>query len=361
MKILCFIDSLGAGGAQRQLVELAKGFKEKGNEVTFLTYHSIDFFKTELVEADIPLKTVIEPNYFKRIIKIRKTIRKEKPHAVLSFLEGANFMATLAGFPFRRWRLVVGERSANPKILKSGKLKLYRFFHLFTSFVVANSHKNMELVRRVNPILLKKKQKVIYNIINIPKLNQDSHTVIDKSKTSIIIAASYIHLKNLERLIEAISLLNEAEKSQLRIEWYGSSRNYLDYRERMQEKIETLNLKEVIHLYDATDRIFSKYMSADFIGLFSIFEGFPNTICEALALGKPVIVSKVSDLPLLLKDGENGFLCDAEDSYSIRDALVKAINTPQKEKEIMRLHNKELAEKYFNKEIIINDYLKLLS
>lgn len=33
MKILCVIDSLGSGGAQRQLVSLAKGFKEKGNEV----------------------------------------------------------------------------------------------------------------------------------------------------------------------------------------------------------------------------------------------------------------------------------------------------------------------------------------
>src|SRR5699024_7191018 len=116
MKILCFIDSLGPGGAQRQLVQLAKGFKERGCEVSFLTYHEINFFKPELNKIGIPVQTIVEPNYFKRIIKIRKAIRNEKVDAVLSFLEGANFMATFAGVPFRKWNLVVGERSPNPAI-----------------------------------------------------------------------------------------------------------------------------------------------------------------------------------------------------------------------------------------------------
>lgn len=40
MKILCVIDCLGSGGAQRQLVNLATAFKEKGHEVSFLVYHS---------------------------------------------------------------------------------------------------------------------------------------------------------------------------------------------------------------------------------------------------------------------------------------------------------------------------------
>lgn len=122
MKILCFIDSLGTGGAQRQMVEVAKGFKEKGHEVSFLTYHNINFFKPELDKHSIPVKTIEESNYVKRLFKIRKIIRKHQPDAVLSFLEAANFMATLAGFPSRKWKLVVGERSANPAIsLDSGR------------------------------------------------------------------------------------------------------------------------------------------------------------------------------------------------------------------------------------------------
>ena len=48
MKILCVIDSLGSGGAQRQLVQLAIGLKNKGVDVSFLMYHNIHFFKSEL-------------------------------------------------------------------------------------------------------------------------------------------------------------------------------------------------------------------------------------------------------------------------------------------------------------------------
>jgi len=68
MKLLCVIDSLGSGGAQRQIVELAKGFKKKGHRVQFLTYHDINFFKPQLDRIDIPVQTILEPNYVKRLL-----------------------------------------------------------------------------------------------------------------------------------------------------------------------------------------------------------------------------------------------------------------------------------------------------
>ena len=37
-KILFFINYLGSGGAQRQIVELAVGFKKRGYDVKFLIY-----------------------------------------------------------------------------------------------------------------------------------------------------------------------------------------------------------------------------------------------------------------------------------------------------------------------------------
>lgn len=52
------------GDAQRQLVGLPIGFKEKGNDVSFLVYHNEGFFKYLLDVAKIPVVSVIEPNYF---------------------------------------------------------------------------------------------------------------------------------------------------------------------------------------------------------------------------------------------------------------------------------------------------------
>lgn len=357
LKILCFIDSLGSGGAQRQLVELGKGFKARGHEVLFLTYHDITFFKPDLEAAHIPVKTVIERNYLKRIFKIRKAIRHEKPDAVLSFLEPANFMATLAGFPYRNWKLVVGERSANPMIYKSIKKIVFRWFHLLADHIVANSQANLKMVKKISPFLNSNKCHTIYNIVNVPSLNVNKNS--STLKTKIVIAASYRKIKNTQNLIKAVSKLPVELKNKLEIEWYGAANT--DYYTAMLNLVEEKNLKEVIKLNDTTSRIYEKYSAADFVGLFSLHEGFPNTICEAMALGKPVVVSKVSDIPIFVKDEINGFLCDGKDINSIEKSLIKTIQTNEFTKSKMGKINSEIAHKNFNKSAIIEAYLQLLT
>ena len=54
MKILLFIDSLGPGGAQRQLVGLSGLLQKRGHELKVCTYHQIDFYKHYLDENNIP-------------------------------------------------------------------------------------------------------------------------------------------------------------------------------------------------------------------------------------------------------------------------------------------------------------------
>ena len=48
MKILLLIDSLGSGGAQRQMVTLAALLKQRGQEVSFLLYADDGFFQNEV-------------------------------------------------------------------------------------------------------------------------------------------------------------------------------------------------------------------------------------------------------------------------------------------------------------------------
>jgi len=358
MKILCIIDSLGSGGAQRQMVELAKGFKEKGHEVSFLTYHEINFFKPELDGREIVVSTIIEANYLKRILTVRKYIRVQKPDAVIAFLQGASFIATISGFPYRKWKLIVGERSANPNILSSKRLKLYRWFHLFSDYVVANSHANLSLVKKVNPFLKEKKLKVIYNMVNVSNAQTvaNSYTTI---KTKITIAASYRPVKNLEGLIAALTTLTPDFLNRLEINWYGNIED-IEYEKRMREMIVKNSLEDVINLNSAVKNIFQKYTDSDFVGLFSHYEGFPNTICEAMAMGKPVIVTNVSDIPLFVKDKINGFICNSKDNDSIQTALKKAILSSEVDRIAMGEENKRLSVENFSRDVILSNYLNLL-
>jgi len=340
------------------MVELAKGFKEEGHEVTFLTYHNINFFKSELDKNDIIVTTILEANYLKRLYKVRKEIRIQRPDAVLSFLQAANLMATIAGFPYRRWKLIVGERSANPKIVTSIKLRFYRKLYFFADYVVGNSYENIKLVKQIIPCLRSEKLKVIYNIVNIA--STENQPLFENEKTKIVIAASYRAVKNLEGLITAVSMLSNQYKQQIEIDWYGEISMDKRYFDENQERIIKMNLQNTIRLNDKTDQIIQKYQTADFIGLFSHYEGFPNIICEAMAMSKPVIVSKVSDVPLFVKDSFNGFLCDSKNPESIKEAIIKAIKSSSEERRNMAVSNYFTARKVFNKDIIVAEYLKLL-
>ena len=64
MKILLFIDSLGAGGAQRQLVGLARMLKDNGMQVKVITYHDNPFYLPTLEEGDVDYENVSHFVYF---------------------------------------------------------------------------------------------------------------------------------------------------------------------------------------------------------------------------------------------------------------------------------------------------------
>ena len=224
MKILCVIDSLGAGGAQRQMVGLAIGFKEKGHEVSFLTYHPIDFYKSILISIDIPVITIIANNYFLRFLKIRRFIRSGEFDTILSFQESANFICEISGFPRRYWRLIVGERSADPLILKSFIRRILRWFHLMADNVVANLAKNIELVKKANPLLPENKCRIIYNLLDLtiwyPVV---TYLPFKNGKFELVVVGSHIYYKNLNGLIEAINSLSKNDQSKLHISWYAKA------------------------------------------------------------------------------------------------------------------------------------------
>jgi glycosyltransferase involved in cell wall biosynthesis len=365
MKILLFIDSLGSGGAQRQLVGLSLGFKEKGHDVTFLTYHSNNFFKPFLIENEISLKTIVETNPIKRLFKIRLFIRKNKPDAILSFLETPSFISEIAGFPKKKWILIVGERDADPQIPKSLKLRFYRLFHIFADFVVANSNENIKLVRQANPLIKADKCKVIYNMVDLKKWTPLKTYLPGKNKKfKIIVSASHQYKKNLIGLVNALILLTKQERDYLSIDWYGDKviEPYVDQSLPLAlAKIYENGINGVINFYPATSQILEIVQQADAVALFSFYEGLPNAICEGMSLGKPIILSNVSDNSNLVYENKGGFLFNPKEPESIAGAIRKLINLSNEELVKFGNFNRKRATELFDKTAIVNEYLKTFS
>jgi len=360
LRIVCVIDELGSGGAQRQLVGIAVAFKQKGHDVSFLVYHKGDFFKDTLDINGIPITLINESNYLKRLLKMRRFIRRGEYDVVIAFLEAAAFIAEMAGLPSKKWKLIVGERSANPRMLQSFKLKFYRWCHIFSDYIVANSHANLALIKKVNPLLSQKKCKVIYNLLDAEVWKpDDTYVPMRGGKLRFIVASNHQYLKNAAGFIEAVHNLQKHEKSKLQIHWYGDKSSDDSYTNTIR-LVQRYDLENVFSFYPATKNIREKMQQADVVGLFSFYEGLPNAVCEAMMLGKVVMASNVSDIPSLLEDSQE-LIFDPSNINSITTVLQYILTISSEDFIQIGRQNRQRATKIFSKEHVTSAYSSLIN
>lgn len=363
MQLLCFIDNLGSGGAQRQLVTLGILFRKYGHNVSFLTYHADDFFLEKLSAHGISVKCIPVLNYFKRIQVLRGLLRTGKQDVVLSFLDTPNLIAEIAAMPRRSWGLVVGERSANLVGMTSRRGKCQRQMHRIADAVVTNSFAAREVLAANWPAI-RDKLHTIYNSVNIEQFYPDE-SVLPKENNIVrmVVAASYQRLKNMQGLIQAIAQLSTVERAMLRVDWYGQ-KNVSDGTTReftaAQEEIAENNLQQVITLHDETDDIVTVMQQADVVGLFSFYEGLPNAVCEGMACGKAIFMSEVSDANYLVTPLENGWLCNPHDVYSIACGLRQMINTNADGLQRMGNMSRKMAIELFAPEKKYQQYYEIM-
>jgi glycosyltransferase involved in cell wall biosynthesis len=70
------------------------------------------------------------------------------------------------------------------------------------------------------------------------------------------------------------------------------------------------------------------YRAADMLVCASDVESLPRSVLEAMALGVPVVATKVFGLPEVVREGETGWLCEARDTADLADALDRALSCP---------------------------------
>jgi len=75
--------------------------------------------------------------------------------------------------------------------------------------------------------------------------------------------------------------------------------------------------------------------------------GFPTKLGEYLASGKPVIITKVGDIPLYLKDNINAYLAEPDNIESFSQKLRECLNNPKQAQKI-GLEGQKLAYNEFN-------------
>lgn len=354
--ILCLIDSLGAGGAQRQLVGLAVFLKEKGYNVSVAFYHDYCFYSEYLSANDIPYVYLTKAKKsVSRIWHIACYIRKTRPEVVISYLETPSICACLAHIFNRRFKLIVSERNTTQHTGWNERIRFNLF--KFANYVVPNSYSQEEYIHMRFPRLKDK-------IFTIPNFVDLTHFVPPSERhrrevPEIMVAASIWHPKNTLGFIDAVAAL-KAKGLIFHISWYGKNEAYMDYFNDCQNKIMQLNVAEFIDLREKMTRIKECYQDADYFCLPSFYEGTPNVICEAMASGLPVACSDVCDNSRYVKEGINGFLFDPHNTNSIAISLEQMLSLDDVNYQKFCNNSRKRAENLLSKDKFIQSYIKLI-
>lgn len=356
MKIILFTDSLGPGGAQRQLVGLGIMLKEKGYQVKVSTYYNIDFYKRQLDDSKVVNEIIPHADKTrKRLFATWSYFKKEKPDIVISYLETPSICACAARLFNHRYKLIVSERNTT-QITDFKERARFNIFRL-ADYVVPNAFAQENYINKTFPFL-SKKTFTIPNFVDlehfVPPFERCRRTVPE-----IMVAASIWASKNTLGFIDAVAKLKK-QGYKFHVSWYGKDALNKDYYEKSQHKIERLGICDVIELKEKTKAIREKYREADYFCLPSFYEGTPNVICEAMSCGLPVVCSDVCDNGRYVKDAENGFLFNPKDAESIAEAMEKMLLLNDNDYKKYCHNSRMRAEKMLSKEKFVQSYIKLI-
>ena len=206
------------------------------------------------------------------------------------------------------------------------------------SFIVPNSTSQGEFIKSNYKNLISK----IYPIINFVDINK-FHPKVDWSNNEnikIVTTARYTEQKNCLLYLEDVKRAKSMNLP-IKFEWYGSFTANPEYFKLFIERYNSLNISDILSVYDQTSDIVEVYKKADVFCLPSLYEGYPNVIIEAMSCKLPIICSNVFENPYIIKDGINGFLFDPRNVDDIIRVLVKITSLSKEERKQIGELNRE--------------------
>ena len=324
MKITIFTGSLSGGGAERVACNLATFLYNHGNEVEFLTFGNDD--KSYYYDPHINRINLLEDsergNAFKesfiRIVRFVKYLVLKKQDVYIVTLPVTIIM--LLSFSFLTKSKIIASERCDPQKLPSKQQKGLKFFCKNADGWIFQTP---EVMNWYLPSLGSTKRIVIPNAINPSFLENQ----LDQQKEKVIITSGRLKKqKNHKLLIDSFALIaSKFIDYKLLILGEGGLRNSLE------SLIEEYRLNDRVTLLGYVDNVKERLSRASVFVLSSLYEGMPNALIEAMALGLPCISTDCDGggARYLINDGENGLLVPNNDVNALANAIDKILSNEE--------------------------------
>lgn len=355
-KIICLTESLMPGGAERQMANLAVLLKQQNYNVSVWTYYPHDFYRSLLIENNVEYKYIPEAKgKLNRLPVLYELMKQAKPDCVIAYLDTACMVTCCLKALGLKAKVIVSERNTTQSLTLRERLKF--FLYRYADCIVPNSETQASFIKGHYPSLARKVT-TITNFVDLDKFVPESHTFKDK-KLDIISVGRIMPQKNPLLLIRAIGELR-ADGLDISTDWYGNVYEQDLYQECLLH-VKRYGIENHFRIHDASPNIVSKYQESDAFCLTSIYEGFPNVLCEAMSCGLPIICSDVCDNPSIVKNEENAFLFKSNNIDELKAAIRTLYHYSAEKKMEMAKASRLLAEKQFSKSLFVNKYKTLIN
>ena len=340
MKLLLFIRSLAAGGAERVCVTIANEMARRGYDVCIATTISlpvayeiensvrlIDVFQGKPLSQN---KIKIAWSLFRNIRTITKV---ETPSVVVSFLSGMNKYVITALYG-SRYPVIACEHTTFNKPSQRHSLSNYiirwQINKLACRVTILTKYDKQYVGDRLKNLV------VMPNPLSFPALSKETFLQHDDERKNILVCGSldrHINKGFDDMIANFHQIAYKYPDCDLDILGGGSEESI----EHLKGIIKEHNMEERIHLLGYSKRVDEEMLRHKYFVLCSKTEGLPMALMEAMAMGCACIsFNCISGPDEIINDGEDGILVKDQDFNELNKKLGWLIENDDRRNEMAR-------------------------
>lgn len=329
-KILFHLNCLEHGGAERVVSNLANQFAREGYEVIVVTeWEGEEEYQLDervkrvhvgLKESDEKRSRISKA--FRRFFYLRKYILQEKPDITLAFAQKAIYRA-LGATLFTKEKVIIAVRT-DPVGHYDQLVDKIMIPILFPH--AAGAVFQTEGQRDFFPKYIQEKSTIILN----PLHDKYIEAKLPESRVKTVVhSGRIVDFKNQDMLIRAFAKVHE-KHPEYDLKIYGGD-SFDGTMQVLLKAIKECNAADYVKLMGNSDNLDKELANGALYAFSSDWEGLPNALLEAMALGLPVVAT---DCPCggprtVIQNEVNGLLVPIKNPKALEDGINRLIENPE--------------------------------
>jgi len=353
MRVLLVITSLQSGGAEKQFVALANSLA-RSSKVVVMTLMVGDFRRSHLAEGIVVRcldmkRNRSAPKNLKALVYARSIANDSKPDVVISFNDPASVLVWLLQLSGLKFRHVVSERNAN--LGHRSRIALRRLVYRRAIAITANTVATSRALESAN-LLGTLPYEIVPNVVESPDCSFEG---------SLAPGFAWISVARLEpqkdhvNLLKAVALISQTRQD-FRVLLVGGGPLEPELRALTVE----LGVEAHVDFLGVRSDVIQLMCQSDALILSSRWEGLPNALLEAAAVGLPAVSTDVGGVRETLPQGVAEFIVKSGDPAALASRMLMMMDLTEHARRALGNDMRDHVKEHFNQKTVDESWDRVL-